>query len=492
MPFDLLVSIPLHGGPAYVGRSPGLGDELGFVATDPHTLQAKAAANVFAIGDATNVPTSKAGSVTHFEGDTLVANIAPLPRRRAAGGTFDGHANCFIETGFHKALLIDFNYDVEPLPGRFPEPHLGPLPLLKESRLNHMAKLAFQWVYWHMLLPGRDMPGHQLATATRRQGHQPARDDPRRTTMTPDTLEGTPIELDAEGFFQRPEQWTREMAGEHRRGERHRRAHRPPLAGHRLHAHHLPRDRHRHRRSARSGRPPASRSRSSTSSSPRGRRSSPPRSPASPSPAAASKETTMTEILDQPLAAATEQPKTIEKVAIVISKGSLEGIYPGLIMANGARMEGIEANVFFTFFGLDAIRKDRQAHIKVATVGNPGMHIPTLLGALPGMSAMATRMMQRQMEKLDIPPIGEFVEMISDSGAGLYACKATRRHVQADRAGLHRAGRRGAHRRRVLRARRRWRDHLHLRRPPRRARRSRRSSATGLPSRASTASRGPI
>jgi peroxiredoxin family protein len=115
----------------------------------------------------------------------------------------------------------------------------------------------------------------------------------------------------------------------------------------------------------------------------------------------------------------------IDKVAIVISKGSLEGVYPGLIMANGARMEGIDANVFFTFFGLDAIRRDRQAHVKVATVGNPGMHIPTLVGAMPGMSALATRMMGRQMEKLDIPPIPEFVELISDSGARLYACKAS-------------------------------------------------------------------
>jgi peroxiredoxin family protein len=119
------------------------------------------------------------------------------------------------------------------------------------------------------------------------------------------------------------------------------------------------------------------------------------------------------------------QPKTLDKVAIVISKGSLEGIYPGLIMANGARMEGIDADVFFTFFGLDAIRKDRWDKIKVATVGNPGMHLPTLVGALPGMSAFATRMMKRQMEKLDIPPIPEFVELIADSGAGLYACKAT-------------------------------------------------------------------
>src|SRR6478735_9750234 len=116
-----------------------------------------------------------------------------------------------------------------------------------------------------------------------------------------------------------------------------------------------------------------------------------------------------TATLDRPLTAVSGRPHTIEKVAIVISKGSLEGVYPGLIMANGARMEGIEADVFFTFFGLDAIRKDRWEHIKVATVGNPGMHMPTLLGVLPGMSSMATRMMGRQMEKLDIPPIPEFI-----------------------------------------------------------------------------------
>jgi peroxiredoxin family protein len=132
----------------------------------------------------------------------------------------------------------------------------------------------------------------------------------------------------------------------------------------------------------------------------------------------------MTELLErQQIAPA--GPATIEKVSIVISKGSLEGIYPGLIMANGARMEGIEADLFFTFFGLDAIRKDRQARIKVATVGNPGMHMPTLLGALPGFSALATKMMSRQMEKIDIPPIPEFVELLADSGAGLYACKAS-------------------------------------------------------------------
>ncbi len=133
----------------------------------------------------------------------------------------------------------------------------------------------------------------------------------------------------------------------------------------------------------------------------------------------------MTETITEPALAAPETKQTIEKVAIVISKGSLEGVYPGLIMANGARMEGIEASVFFTFFGLDAIRKDRFAKIKVATVGNPGMHMPTLIGMLPGMSSLATWMMKRQMEKLDIPPIPEFIELVSDSGAKLYACEAT-------------------------------------------------------------------
>jgi peroxiredoxin family protein len=132
----------------------------------------------------------------------------------------------------------------------------------------------------------------------------------------------------------------------------------------------------------------------------------------------------MTELLEHPQTI-TAEPKTIEKVAIVISKGSLEGIYPGLIMANGARMEGIEADLFFTFFGLDAIRKDRYGHIKVATVGNPGMHLPTWLGAIPAFSALATWMMKRQMERIDIPPIPEFIELVADSGVRLYACKAT-------------------------------------------------------------------
>jgi sulfide:quinone oxidoreductase len=158
VPFDLLVTVPLHGGAEFISRSEGLGDDLGFIPADPHTLQSKAAPNVFAIGDATNLPTSKAGSVTHFEAEVLTENIGRFLADRDLTGQFDGHANCFIETGFKKALLIDFNYDTEPLPGRFPT-GLGPLPLMREARINHLGKLIFQWVYWHVLLPGRDIPG---------------------------------------------------------------------------------------------------------------------------------------------------------------------------------------------------------------------------------------------------------------------------------------------------------------------------------------------
>ena len=155
--FDLLVTVPLHGGAAYVERSPGLGDALGFVPTDQRTLQTPAKPNMFALGDATDLPTSKAGSVTHFEAEVLAENIARFLAGEELDAGYDGHANCFIETGFHKALLIDFNYDTEPLPGHFPTA-FG-LPLLRESRLNHLGKLLFQWVYWHALLPGREIPG---------------------------------------------------------------------------------------------------------------------------------------------------------------------------------------------------------------------------------------------------------------------------------------------------------------------------------------------
>lgn len=158
VPFDLLVSIPLHGGAEFVGASDGLGDDLGFVITDPHTLQARRKANIFAIGDATNVPASKAGSVAHFEAEVLDENVARFLEGRPLEPGFDGHSNCFIETGHERALLIDFNYETEPLPGRFPYA-FGPLSLLKESRVNHLGKLGFRWAYWHLLLPGHDFPG---------------------------------------------------------------------------------------------------------------------------------------------------------------------------------------------------------------------------------------------------------------------------------------------------------------------------------------------
>lgn len=115
----------------------------------------------------------------------------------------------------------------------------------------------------------------------------------------------------------------------------------------------------------------------------------------------------------------------IKKVSVILSKGSLEGVYPGLIMANGARMEGIEANLFFTFFGMEAVIKNRMEHLKVATVGNPALHIPTILGGMPGMANLVTHFMQKEMEKIDIPPIREFVEMIHDAGAHIYVCKAS-------------------------------------------------------------------
>jgi sulfide:quinone oxidoreductase len=154
--FDLAVMIPLHGGQAYVDRSPGLGDALGFVPTDERTLQSKARPNVFVIGDAADIPASKAGSVAHFEGEILARNSTRYLAGEPLDAAFDGHTNCFIETGFGKALLIDFNYDTEPVTGRFPG-RIG-LPLLRQSRLNHAGKLAFGWLYWHLLLPGREIP----------------------------------------------------------------------------------------------------------------------------------------------------------------------------------------------------------------------------------------------------------------------------------------------------------------------------------------------
>jgi len=164
VPFDLAVVVPVHNGAAYITRSPGLGDPLGFVPTDEHTLQSKASPHVFALGDAAALPISKAGSVTHFEGEVLVENIRRFLAGQPLDASYDGHANCFIETGFSKAMLIDFNYDTEPVSGRFPT-SVG-LPLMKESHLNHLGKLLFQWFYWHALLPGRDIPGVHSAMPT--------------------------------------------------------------------------------------------------------------------------------------------------------------------------------------------------------------------------------------------------------------------------------------------------------------------------------------
>jgi sulfide:quinone oxidoreductase len=155
--FDVAVVVPLHGGAPYVNDSPGLGDELGFIPTDTATLQSRVKPNVFVLGDAADIPASKAGSVTRFEGEVLVENIGAFLEGRPIEHRYDGHANCFVETGFSKALLIDFNYDHEPVPGHYPG--LVGLPLLKESRMNHLGKLMFQSFYWHGLLPGRDIPG---------------------------------------------------------------------------------------------------------------------------------------------------------------------------------------------------------------------------------------------------------------------------------------------------------------------------------------------
>ena len=157
LPFDCLVTVPLHGGDPVIATS-GLGDEFGFVKADKFTLQSVEKDNVFVLGDAGNFPTSKAGSVVHFQADILTENLMCYIEERPFTAQFDGHSNCYIETGFGKGALIDFNYDTEPLPGYFPFPGIGPFSLLKESRLNHYGKLIFRWIYWHILLKGKEMP----------------------------------------------------------------------------------------------------------------------------------------------------------------------------------------------------------------------------------------------------------------------------------------------------------------------------------------------
>ncbi len=155
--YDLLVSVPLNMGAEVVGKA-GLGDELNFVPVDKHTFLSTRFANVFALGDAAAVPASKAGSVAHFAVETFGENFVRYTEGQALKPVFDGHANCFIESGFGKGLLIDFNYDTEPLPGRYPMPGVGPFTLLEESEANHWGKLMFKWMYWHILLKGKELP----------------------------------------------------------------------------------------------------------------------------------------------------------------------------------------------------------------------------------------------------------------------------------------------------------------------------------------------
>jgi sulfide:quinone oxidoreductase len=157
VPFDLLVTVPVNMGADYIGRS-GLGDELNLVPVDMHTLLSKAYDNIFAVGDASDIPTSKAGSVAHFSLDLFPENFISHVSGRSMPGKFDGHTNCFVETGHGKGLLLDFNYETEPLTGKYPVPGIGPFSLLEESRINHAGKLAFRWLYWNMLLPGRPIP----------------------------------------------------------------------------------------------------------------------------------------------------------------------------------------------------------------------------------------------------------------------------------------------------------------------------------------------
>lgn len=157
VPFDVLVTIPTNKGDEAIGRS-GMGDELNFIPTDKHTLIAEGFDNIFVIGDATNLPSSKAGSVAHFQADILFENFMDVIDGRKPSAKFDGHANCFIESGFGKGILIDFNYDTEPLPGKFPLPGIGPFSLLEETKMNHYGKIMFRWMYWNFLLKGVELP----------------------------------------------------------------------------------------------------------------------------------------------------------------------------------------------------------------------------------------------------------------------------------------------------------------------------------------------
>jgi sulfide:quinone oxidoreductase len=157
VPYDLLVTVPVNMGADVIGRS-GLGDELNHVPVDKHTFLSTKHDNIFALGDAANLPTSKAGSVAHFAAEVFVENFLRYIEGQEMISMFDGHANCFIESGFGKGILIDFNYDVEPLPGKYPLPGIGPFSLLQQSEMNHWGKIMFRWMYWNVLLKGKEMP----------------------------------------------------------------------------------------------------------------------------------------------------------------------------------------------------------------------------------------------------------------------------------------------------------------------------------------------
>ncbi len=157
IPFDVLTIVPVNMGSDMIERS-GIGDDLNFVPTDKYTLQSEKFENVFVLGDAANIPTSKAGSVVHFAADVLFENLLSAIEGRPLLAKFDGHSNCYIETGFGKGSIIDFNYDTEPLPGTFPLPGIGPFGLLQNTKMNHYGKVLFRWIYWHILLRGKEMP----------------------------------------------------------------------------------------------------------------------------------------------------------------------------------------------------------------------------------------------------------------------------------------------------------------------------------------------
>lgn len=157
IPFDVLTIVPVNKGDDMIERS-GIGDDLNFIPTDKETLRSEKHENIFILGDAANIPTSKAGSVVHFASEVVYENLLSAIKGRQLRAKFDGHSNCYIETGFGKGSIIDFNYETEPLPGTYPLPGIGPFGLLQNTKMNHYGKVLFRWIYWHILLKGKELP----------------------------------------------------------------------------------------------------------------------------------------------------------------------------------------------------------------------------------------------------------------------------------------------------------------------------------------------